>query len=184
VFGWPRRHGRLEIAEAELRVGEESLFTLQYANRAEISRINKGLRRRRNKTEFGFLINPVSGQWAKKEDEVEEGEETPDREGALRIVPIVRDHTNALLLRLRHPEAWRLEPLATVQHALLRAPAVTFQLEEGEVLGEPLPQRDDRRALLVCEAAEGGAGVLSQLVEETGAFRRLARQRSEERRVG
>lgn len=176
VFAWPRRHGRLEIAEAELRVGEESLFTLQYANRAEISRINKGLRRRRNKTEFGFLINPVSGQWAKKEDEVEEGEETPDREGALRIVPIVRDHKNALLLRLRHPEAWSLETLATVQHALLRALAVTFQLEEGEVLGEPLPQRDDRRALLIYEAAEGGAGVLSQLVEETGAFRRLARQ--------
>src|SRR5688572_31628887 len=68
---------------------------------------------------------------------------------------IVRDHKNALLLRLRHPEAWSLETLATVQHALLRALAVTFQLEEGEVLGEPLRSEEHTSELqsqsnLVC----------------------------------
>ena len=46
VFSWPRKQGRIEILEAEFRTGGASLFTLQYANSAEISRINKGLKRR------------------------------------------------------------------------------------------------------------------------------------------
>ena len=45
----------------------------------------------------------------------------------------------------------------------MRGIAVVFQLEEGEILGEPLPARDNRRAVLAYEAAEGGAGVLGLL---------------------
>ena len=48
VFAWPRRHGRLEVTKAVFQVGEVSLITLQYGNSAEISRINKGLKRRRD----------------------------------------------------------------------------------------------------------------------------------------
>lgn len=44
--------------------------------------------------------------------------------------------------------------------------AVTYQLEEGEILGEPLPARDNRRSILAYEATEGGAGVLNRLVEK------------------
>ena len=41
----------------------------------------------------------------------------------------------------------------------MRGIEVVYQLEEGEILGEPLPARDNRRAILAYEATEGGAGV-------------------------
>jgi hypothetical protein len=88
----------------------------------------------------------------------------------------VRDRKNALLLRFREPDAYTPETIATVQHALLRGIAVTFQLEEGEILGEPLPARDNRRSILAYEATEGGAGVLNRLVEDVHALGKVARQ--------
>ena len=174
VFAWPRKHGRVEIIEAELRTGDTPLITLQYANSAEISRINKGLKRRRDETVLGFMIDPRTGYWAKTEAEDPGAEFPPDAVRPVRIVPIVRDRKNALLLRLEDPD--RLDPktTATLQHALMRGIAVAFQLEEGEILGEPLPSRNNRRAILVYEATEGGAGVLSRLIEDPGALNRVA----------
>lgn len=175
VFTWPTKHGRLDVTEAEFRIDDTPLFSLQYANRAEISRINKGLKRRRDKNVLGFFIDPRTGYWAKTEDEDAEVDLPPDSIRPVRIVPIVRDRKNALLFRFHDPDAFRPETIATVQHALMRGIEVVFQLEEGEVLGEPLPQRDKRRAILAYEATEGGAGVLSRLVEDTTALNKVAR---------
>lgn len=153
-----------------------SVLTLQYANSAEISRINKGLKRRANQTVFGFYIDPRSGYWTKSEDEDADVEAPPDGVKPVRIVPIVRDRKNALLLRFSEPAAYAAETIATVQHALMRGIEVVFQLEEGEILGEPLPARDNRRAILAYEATEGGAGVLSRLVAEPHALGKVARE--------
>ena len=65
--------------------------------------------------------------------------------------------------------------MATLQHALARGLEFVFQLEEGEMLTEPLPTRDRRRAILAFEATEGGAGVLGRLTNETRAVARVAR---------
>ncbi len=176
VFSWPKRDGRLQITEADFRCGETAILSLQYANSAEISRINKGLKRRRNQTVFGFNIDPRTGYWAKSEDEDPEVDVPPEVARPVRIVPIVRDRKNALLFRFREPEAYAPETIATVQHALLRGIAVVFQLEESEILGEPLPARDNRRAILAYEATEGGAGVLNRLVEEVHALGKVARE--------
>lgn len=175
VFSWPRRDGRLEVTVADFRCSGTTLLTLQYANSADISRINKGLKRRRDQTIFGFHIDPRSGYWAKSEDEDDDVDLPPDVVRPVRIVPIVRDRKNALLLRLKTPSDFSQGTITTVQHALLRGIGLAYQLEEGEVLGEPLPSRDDRRAILIYEATEGGAGVLSQLIGDPGAFRRVAR---------
>ncbi|MBD9560649.1 DEAD/DEAH box helicase [Ensifer sp. ENS03] len=176
VFSWPKRDGRVQITEADFRCDDTSLLTLQYANSAKISRINKGLKRRAKQTEFGFYIDPRSGYWAKSVDENSDVDVPPDIVKPVRIVPIVRDHKNALLLRFREPSAYAPETSATVQHALMRGIEVVFQLEEGEVLGEPLPARDNRRAVLAYEATEGGAGVLSRLIEDPQALGKVARE--------
>ena len=131
------------------------ILNLQYANSAEISRINKGLKRRAKQTVFGFYIDPRSGYWAKSEDEDPDVDVPPDVVRPVRIVPIVRDHKNALLFRFSEPAAYAPKTIATVQHALMRGIEVVFQLEEGEVLGEPLPARDNRRAVLAYEADRG-----------------------------
>jgi hypothetical protein len=60
VFSWPKRDGRLQITEADFRCGETSILALQYANSAEISRINKGLKRRKNQSVLGFNIDPAA----------------------------------------------------------------------------------------------------------------------------
>ena len=97
VFSWPKREGRAQIIEADFRCDDASILNLQYANSAEISRINKGLKRRANQTVFGFYIDPRSGYWAKSEDEDPDVDVPPDVVRPVRIVPIVRDHKNALL---------------------------------------------------------------------------------------
>ncbi|MGY3441323.1 DEAD/DEAH box helicase [Bradyrhizobium sp. USDA 4473] len=176
VFAWPKRDGQVQITEADFRCEDTSILSLQYANSAEISRINKGLKRRAQQTKFGFYIDPRSGYWAKSEDEDPDVDVPPDVARPVRIVPIVRDHKNALLFRFSEPSAYAAETIPTVQHALMRGIEVVFQLEEGEILGEPLPARDNRRAILAYEATEGGAGVLSRLVEDPQALRKVARE--------
>ncbi|WP_192384288.1 DEAD/DEAH box helicase [Mesorhizobium silamurunense] len=176
VFSWPMRDGGPQVTEGEFRCDEASILTLQYANSAEISRINKGLKRRAKQTVFGFYIDPRSGYWTKSEDEDADVDAPPDVVKPVRIVPIVRDRKNALLFRFNEPSAYAAETIATVQHALMRGIEVVFQLEEGEILGEPLPARDNRRAILAYEATEGGAGVLSRLVAEPQALGKVARQ--------
>lgn len=60
VFSWPKRDGRAQVTEADFRCEDVSILSLQYGNSAEISRINKGLKRRANQTVFGFHIDPRS----------------------------------------------------------------------------------------------------------------------------
>jgi very-short-patch-repair endonuclease len=65
--------------------------------------------------------------------------------------------------------------LASLQAALKTAIQIVFQLEEQEIAAEPLPSNRDRQAILLYESAEGGAGVLRQLLEP-GQLRRLAKK--------
>jgi hypothetical protein len=58
---------------------------------------------------------------------------------------------------------------------LARGIGLVFQLEEGETLTEPVPSRDNRRAILAYEATEGGVGVLGRLTTEPHALARVAR---------
>ena len=63
-----------------------------------------------------------------------------------------------------------------MQHAILRGIEAVFQLEEGEMLAEPMPTRDVRNGFLLYEATEGGAGVLTRLVSQETSLASVARR--------
>ncbi len=121
VFSWPSRDGRIQVTEARFQCDDVTLLNLQYANSAEINRINKGLKRRKNPTVFGFNIDTRTGYWAKSGDEDPDVDVPPDITRPVRIVPIVQDRKNALLMRFHEPENLAESTIATVQHALMRA---------------------------------------------------------------
>jgi len=89
------------------------------------------------------------------------------------IVPWVMDRKNALLLQLADEGAPEVT-VATLQYALKRGIESVYQLEESELLAEPLPDRKSRNGVLFYEATEGGAGVLTRLVHDEQALARVA----------
>jgi hypothetical protein len=173
TFQWAERDGEVDARTGAVEDSAGQLLLLRYGPGATITRINKGLRRRADKKQLGFRIDPVSGYWAKNEDEEEEAND-PTKVARQPIVPSVEDRKNALVVQ---PAGGELEgvTLVTLQHALLRGIEAVFQLEEGEVLAEPLPTREERKGFLLYEAAEGGAGVLTRLVSDPNVIQQVAR---------
>lgn len=173
VFQWTHDQGQLDVRRLELVNADGRLLFVDYGNRAKLSRINKGLRRRTEKSINGFNIDPSTGRWMPEADDDDVGD-TGDigTVASQRIVPIVEDYKNAMLVR----PAWELNlsQIATLQHALVRGIEITYELEEGELLGEPLPSRDKRNGILLYEATEGGAGVLNRLVSDGGKISEIA----------
>lgn len=165
----PGPDGKIQQQKAIVNSGEEILAELTYAPAARIWRINRGWRRRKDKNQLGFYINPITGTWSKQDDPAGD-DEGGNEEGVIdkvanqRIVPFVEDHRNLLILH--PPKLLSIETMATVQAALKRGIEMTFQIEESELVAEPLPKLDDRKSLLFYEAAEGGAGVLTRLASE------------------
>jgi Lhr-like helicase/very-short-patch-repair endonuclease len=177
----------LQFAEADGKlqmvlsvVSDESgpLLELQYASAATIWRMNYGWRRRKEKSIRGFTINPVTGHWVGGVDEAGEGagDEAPhDRTPPQRIVPFVEDRRNILVVR-PHPGLGTLSTtsMTTLQYAIKRGIESIYQLEESELVAEPLPNRDSRQSILFFEAAEGGAGVLTRIATEPNALAKVA----------
>ncbi len=173
TFEWAERDQVLDVRKGAASDTDGEIIRLAYGPGATITRLNKGLRRRANLKQLGFNIDPLSGYWAKNEDEDDETVKDPTVAPRQWIVPCVQDHKNALLLQPVEREL-SMETLATVQHALQRGIEARFQLEEGEVLAEPMPKRDARTGVLLYEATEGGAGVLTRLVAEPQTIAQVA----------
>lgn len=173
TFEWAIRDHELDVRNATSADANGEIARLAYGPGATITRLNKGLRRRANKTILGFKIDPVSGYWAKNEDE--DDNQDPTASPRQWIVPSVQDRKNALLFT---PLGTALTEtsITTLQHALLRGIEAVFQLEEGEILAEPMPTRALRNGFLCYEATEGGAGVLIRLVAEPDRLAAVARK--------
>src|SRR5699024_7587047 len=173
----PGPDGSIQKQKALVFSAEEPLAELTYAPAARIWRINRGWRRRKNKEQLGFHINPITGLWSKQDDASDDSaatmeEKITEKARTQRIVPFVEDHRNLLSLQPR--QELSLEAMATVQAALKRGIEMTFQIEESELVAEPLPRLDERRGLLFYEAAEGGAGVLTRLASEPESLAQVA----------
>ena len=173
TFEWAIRDHELDVRTAVAADPDGEVARLAYGPGATITRLNKGLRRRADKKTLGFRIDPVSGYWAKNEDE----DDNHDPTAAPRqwIVPSVQDRKNALRFTPTD-DSLSLKGIATLQHALLRGIEAVFQLEEGEILAESMPTRDTRNGVLFYEATEGGAGVLIRLVAEPDSLAAVARK--------
>lgn len=177
TYRFARVNNRLAVTTVQVEEGGETLLELQFGGSTTIRRINLGWKRRQNPQIVGFPINVTTGRWGNPdlatEEQDDEADEAPKELTHQRIVPYVEDTKNALVVKLRLP----LETAARIsfQYALKRAIETIYQLESNELACEPLPDRENCQALLFYEAAEGGAGVLSRLVENTAALQQLAR---------
>jgi very-short-patch-repair endonuclease len=140
------------------------LLRLAYGETAKIWRINRGLRR--NTQERGFKLDVATGVWGdSRNDQALDNLQTE-------VNLMVDDTCNILMVEpLNIPTDNSEAFLATFQYALERAIQAIYKLEEDELASERLGQR---QYLLFWEAAEGGAGVLSQILEDPHAFGRLA----------
>tara|TARA_R110001583_G_scaffold194614_1_gene365959 strand:- start:15119 stop:20431 length:5313 start_codon:yes stop_codon:yes gene_type:complete len=173
----PGLDGKVQHQKSIVQSEDASLAELNYAPAAQIWRINRGWRRRKDKNQLGFYINPISGTWSKQDDpntdaENEKDDSMLDKVPNQRIVPFVEDYRNILILSPVRLQS--LETMATVQAALKRGIELTFQIEESELVAEPLPRQDDRKGLLFYEAAEGGAGVLTRLANDPDSLALVA----------
>ncbi len=176
TFEWAIRDQEVDVRVASASDTQGEIVRMAYGAGATITRLNKGLRRRADKRVLGFRIDPVSGYWARnEEDEAEERALDPTASPRQWIVPSVQDRKNALLFQPVGDPLSQVT-LATVQHALLRGIEAVFQLEEGEMLAEPMPTRDVRKGFLLYEATEGGAGVLTRLVSHETILASVARR--------
>ena len=168
--------GGHELARsAEVMDGSEPLFRLIYGQNANIWRINFGWRRRKNQDIQGFILDVERGTW-EKEDKEEQAVTLDDTLGprTQRVIPFVEDWRNCLLLipAAKYTDA----VLASLQAALKVAIQAVFQLEDGELAAEPMPNEKKRKNILFYEATEGGAGVLRRLAEEPKAMAEVAKE--------
>jgi len=174
---FPEYGGISTYRTSEVKDGEQVIVRLTYGPSATIWRINLGWRRRKNKNLPGFNLDTERGYWVKNEldDSCEDGDNEDPLSGSIsRVIPYVEDRRNCLLFK---PEI-ELDTIqmSSLQWALKNAIQVLYQLEENELAVEPLPDESNRKVLLIYESAEGGAGVLRHLLDDSEAIRDVARK--------
>ena len=141
------------------------LLRLTYGETADIWRINQGLTRSREK---GFKLDTTSGEWISKE----QNQLTEEVDTNVHLM--VKDTSNILIVEpLSLPEKDTEGFIITLQYTLERAIQAFYKLENDELASERV---GEGKYLLFWEAAEGGAGVLSQILEDTTSFQKLAQE--------
>lgn len=171
---YSEHEGRVQAHVATVERDDETVATLTYGHAAMLWRINMGWRRRKEGDPPGFVLDVERGYWARNQVVEDDDDRDPLSPKTLRVIPFVEDHRNCLVFKPQ--EKLPIGVMASLQAALKSAIQVVFQLEDQELAAEPLPSVDDRREILFYESAEGGAGILRQLLDRPGALAEVARQ--------
>jgi hypothetical protein len=139
----------------------------------ELWRVNRGWRRA---TRQGFALNAVTGRWGPRPDEEEEPQDLAQTQMVV-VMPFVRDTRNLLFVRPSGiPAGADAEAfLASLGYALQKGIQAAYQVEEREVSVDRIGS-GSRRRLLLWEAAEGGIGVWTRLLEDPAALAQVARE--------
>jgi ATP-dependent helicase YprA (DUF1998 family) len=165
--------GRLAAKTALIEVMDQPIAQITYGPTASLWRINLGWRRRSNQNQYGFVLDIERGVWESNKESADDPDD-PMSPRTLRVIPYVEDRKNCLLfeplVKLDKPT------MASLTASIKSAIQVLYQLEDNELAAEPLPTIDERRLILLYEAAEGGAGVLRRIVEDPAAFPLIARE--------
>jgi hypothetical protein len=153
--------------------GGEELCELAVAPQADLWRVNRKWRRSDSR---GFTLETTTGYWAQKPGE-EGPKDIESNQTISGVQPFVHDTRNLLLLKTNPaPYKDRGEDfLASMSYALQRGMQVLFQVEEQEIAVTRIGQKDERR-ILYWEAAEGGNGIWSRLLNEPKVLSQVARE--------
>jgi ATP-dependent helicase YprA (DUF1998 family)/very-short-patch-repair endonuclease len=170
--------GRLLCRTATVVVNGVEVARLTYAHAATLWRINLGWKRRKPDEPAGFVLDVERGYWASNQMVEDDEDKDPTSPKHARVIPFVEDTRNCLLIEPLGVGAAGPDVgfMASMQAALKSAIQVVFQLEDAELAAEPLPDVNERRLLLLYESAEGGAGVLRQLIDRSGALAEVGRR--------
>jgi hypothetical protein len=143
------------------------LLELSYGDTAKIWRINQGLKRSQEQREFA--IDRTTGEWlGSKKDQDARDPNHIDREVYLQVA----DTSNVLIIEPKFlPQGNPEEFIVTFQQAIAQAIQAVYTLEPGELSTERL---GNGRTIMLWESAEGGAGVLSQMLENPKSFQAIA----------
>ena len=91
TFEWAIRDQEIDVRVASASDEDGEIVRMAYGAGATITRLNKGLRRRADKKVLGFRIDPVSGYWARNEDDdADENALDPTASARQLIVPAFR----------------------------------------------------------------------------------------------
>jgi ATP-dependent helicase YprA (DUF1998 family)/very-short-patch-repair endonuclease len=157
--------GRILCQTSAILCNGEKFGELTYGDSATIWRINFGYRRQKEEQRNGFLLDWERGYWGTNKNiaDTTDDPEDPMSKQCRYVKPYVIDNKNCLLLDITR----QLDEteFVTIQAALRTGIRHKFELEESELAAEILPSNNDRRMILFYESAEGGAGVLRQIIQ-------------------
>ncbi|MBF6445968.1 DEAD/DEAH box helicase [Nocardia farcinica] len=165
---------------ATVTEGEHTLAVLDYGDTATVRITNLGLRRRRDQDDRGYWLDTVKGNWLSERDATDafatddELDPVTSSTRPKKVIPYVEDTRNILVLRLAAMVTD--EQATTLRYAIERGIEAEFQLEDGELSSEALPDPNGQARMLFTESAEGGAGVLRRLHAEPDGLARAARR--------
>ncbi len=141
------------------------LLRLSYGETADILRINRGLTKSK---EIGFKLDTASGDWVSKDNYQPQGEVDTN------VHLMVKDTSNILIIEpLAFSEQETESFIITLQYALERAIQAQYKLENNELSSERIGKG---KHILFWESSEGGAGVLSQILEDRTSMQKIAQQ--------
>lgn len=156
--------GLSTIRKAILKNEKDQLLNIQYIPTAKLIQVNNKWRNTRQK---GFRIGKTSGFWKPMTDEP-----NPEGEPTFDVQLYTWETADALYIQPIKSLKLSREGTVTLQYALKRAIELTYQIEPSE-LGVTLMGDSDNPNIFIYEAAQGSLGILSELVEEKGAFQKV-----------
>jgi len=153
------------VRKAVAGSGDNHLLNLRFIPAARLVSVNRGWRAQRTE---GFPMGMTSGNWRSSMPEPDS-----DAREDYRIVKLWTSNlADALYIEPIQAMGLNADGVVTLQHALKRAIEAVFQVEPSEIgvstMGDP-----ECPNILLYEAAEGSLGILSQLVEDVDAFRKI-----------